>query len=353
MKNLNINCPINRTGYGIASLNFVKELNNHYKISLFPLGGLSVDNRSDYDLIGSLLTNNQSPDPKASTLKIWHQFDLMQRIGNGEYFAMPFFELDTFNPLEKIHLSCPDCLFVSSQWAKDVIENNKITTRTEVIPLGVDRSIFNNEKISKSRKDDKYVFLNIGKWEIRKGHDILLELFNKAFPSEMDVELWILASETTNSYSSAEEISKWKNMYSSSRIKLFSGVNSHSEIAYLIAESDCGLYPSRAEGWNMELLETMSMNKPAIATNYSAHTDFCNKNNSFLIDITDTEPTFDGKAFQKQGNWAKITHKEKDQIIEYMRHCYKNRIVTNTHGIETAKQFSWKNSVDKIMGYIS
>lgn len=353
MKNLNLNCPINRTGYGIASLNFTKELNHSYRISLFPLGGISVDNRQDYDLIGSLLNNNQSPDPKAPTLKIWHQFDLMQRIGNGDYFAMPFFELDTFNSLEKIHLNCPDCLFVSSQWAKDVIKNNNIHTRTEVIPLGVDRSIFNDQKITLSRTDDKYIFLNIGKWEVRKGHDILLELFNKAFPDQNDVELWILASETTNSYSSTEEIAKWKNLYNSPRIKLFSGVNSHIEIAYLIAEANCGLYPSRAEGWNMELLETMSMNKPVITTNYSAHTEFCNEHNSFLVDITDTEPAFDGKAFQKQGNWAKITNKEKDQIIQYMRYCYNNRIMTNASGVETAKQFSWKNSVDNIMGYIS
>ena len=353
MKNLNINCPINRTGYGIASFNFVKELNNHYRISLFPLGGISVDTRQDYDLISNLLSNNQSPEPKGPTLKIWHQFDLMQRIGNGDYFAMPFFELDIFNNLEKIHLSSPDCLFVSSQWAKDVIKNNNINTRTEVIPLGVDRSIFNDQKITLSRTDDKYVFLNIGKWEVRKGNDILLELFNRAFPDQNDVELWILASETTNSYSSAEEIAKWKNLYNSRRVKLFSGVNSHIEIAYLIAEANCGLYPSRAEGWNMELLETMSMNKPVIATNYSAHTEFCNKNNSFLVDITDTEPAFDRKAFQKQGNWAKIGNKEKDQIIEHMRYCYNNRITSNADGIETAKRFSWKNSVYKIMGYIS
>jgi len=353
MKNLNVNCPINRTGYGIASLNIIKELGKYYNIGLFPLGGMFVDNRNDHQTITTYLEKGQFPEPKAPTLKIWHQFDLMQRIGNGKYYAMPFFELDTFNAIEKIHLSCPDMLFVSSQWAKNVIKNNGITTQTEVVPLGVDRTVFNNEKINKTRNDNKYVFLNIGKWEIRKGHDILLELFNKAFPSEKDVELWILASETTNSYSSAEEILKWKTMYNSSRIKLFSGVTTHAEIAYLIAESDCGLYPSRAEGWNMELLESMSMNKPVICTDYSAHSEFCNDKNSFLVNITDTEPAFDGKAFQKQGNWAKITDREKDQIIDYMRYCYNNKIMANSEGVKTAIEFSWKNSAEKIMGYIS
>jgi glycosyltransferase involved in cell wall biosynthesis len=351
-KQLNINCPINRTGYGIASTNIVKALGSKINLSLFPLGSVSVDNRTDHALISAYVHNSQLPDPKAPTLKIWHQFDLLQRIGNGKYYAMPFFELDTFNVLEKIHLSCPDTLFVTSEWAKEVIANNNITTTTEVVPLGVDRDIFNPNKITKTRSDGKYVFLNIGKWEIRKGHDFLLEIFNKAFPSENDVELWILASESTNSYSPPEEIAKWKSMYNNPRVKLFSGVNAHAEIAYLIAESDCGLYPSRAEGWNMELLESMSMDKPVICTNYSAHTEFCNRNNSFLVNITEVEPAFDGKAFKRQGNWAKITNKEKDQMIDYMRYCYSNRITTNSEGVKTAEEFSWKNSAEKIMGYI-
>jgi len=352
MKNLNLNAPINNTGYGIASINISKELEKYYRLSYFPIGGILVDSKYDHDFVINILNNAKMPDPHADTLKIWHQFDLLQRIGRGKYYAMPFFELDMFNDLEKIHLTAPDMVFVSSHWAKNVIKNNNINTPTEVVPLGVDTSIFNHKKIQKTRSDNKYVFLNIGKWEIRKGHDILLELFNKAFPTEKDVELWILASEKTNSYSQTEEINKWKKMYSQDRIKLFSGFNTHQEIAYLIAESDCGLYPSRAEGWNLELLETMSMNKPVICTNYSAHTEFCDQNNAYLVDIDHIEPAFDGKAFQKQGNWAKIDQKQKDQIIQYMRHCYQNRQYTNLSGVETANKFSWNNSAKTIMGYM-
>ena len=50
-------------------------------------------------------------------------------------------------------------------------------------PSGVDRDIFTpNIKIDGSDiSKDKYIFLNIGKWEIRKGHDLLVHIFNKAF----------------------------------------------------------------------------------------------------------------------------------------------------------------------------
>lgn len=351
---INISAAINNTGYGVASFNIIKELSYKHDISLFPLGGASVSTQEDYDLIKKIIDNSAMFDIDAPYVKIWHQFDLSSHIGRGRYFAFPFFELDTFNNLEKNHLSIPDTIIVSSKWAEQVILNN-IKATTKIVPLGVDRNIFNPDNQMKLhfKNPDKYIFLNIGKWEIRKGHDILLELFNSAFPSEQDVELWILASENTNSYSTKEQLEEWKRKYKDKRVRLFDGADSHNDIAHLISNCDCGIYPSRAEGWNLELLETMSMNKPVIATNYSAHTEFCNNQNCFLIDISETEKAFDGKAFQGQGNWAKIGEKEKDQIISHMRHVYKNRINTNPNGVITAKKYSWENSAEALIRCIS
>jgi glycosyltransferase involved in cell wall biosynthesis len=347
MKNLNISCPINKTGYGIASYNILKELSLQSKISYFPIGQPSVDSQADYELVTKLLNNRYSADVNAPYIKIWHQFDLGDHYGKGKYYAYPFFELDTFNDYEKRSMSVPDAFFVSSSWAKDILIKNNITQPIHVAPLGVDRQVF-NENIPKTRNDDKYVFLNIGKWEVRKGHDILLDLLDKAFPNNENVELWILASEITNNYSKPEELIRWKNMYNDDRVKLFSGFETHQEIASLIANADCGLYPSRAEGWNMELLETMSMNKPVITTNFSAHTEFCNNKNAYLIEITETEKAYDGKAFNGQGNWAKIGHQQKEQIIEHMRSCYRNNVISNPQGLETANIFSWTNTASII-----
>lgn len=352
--NITYNSPINSTGYGVASLNILKELSNLSNISLFPIGSPSVTNQTDYDIVKSLLdTNISNLDVKAPTIKIWHQFDLLSRIGNGLYFAYPIFELDTFNDYEKKNLKVPDHIFVSSEWAKNiVIENEIVDSPVSVVPLGVDRNIF-NETIPTTRNDNKYVFLNMGKWEIRKGHDILLDLFNKAFPTETDVELWILASEKTNGYSNENELKEWKNFYASDRVKIFSGFDTQQEIAQLIANADCGIFPSRAEGWNLELLESMSMGKPVISTNFSAHTEFCDSDNCYLVNIDQKEPAYDGKAFQKQGNWAKIGTDQKDQFIEHMRNVYRNRIIFNSNGIKTSLKYSWKNSAQTIIDILN
>jgi glycosyltransferase involved in cell wall biosynthesis len=351
--NINFCAPINQTGYGVASLNILKELSRDHSISLFPIGKPILDNQYDYELILSLYNNQTSSDIHSPYIKIWHQFDLADHYGRGPYYAFPFFELDTFNLREIKHMSVPDVLFITSKWAKEVISNNNIKTNTVVVPLGVDLSVFDYTKYNQPQKD-KYVFLNIGKWEVRKGHDILYDVFKNAFPDETDVELWILASEKTNSYSDTKQLDEWKKIYSQdSRIKLFNGVDSHADIARLISSTDCGIYISRAEGWNLELLETMAMNKPVIATAYSAHTEFCNQYNSYLINITETEKAIDNKAFIGQGNWAKIGNDQIDQTINYMRYVYNNRIKSNIEGLKTAQLFSWKNSADIISGCIN
>jgi glycosyltransferase involved in cell wall biosynthesis len=352
--NINYAAPLNYTGYGVAGFNILKALHElNHNISYFPIGTPAVDTKEEYDMIISMLKNqNESLDIHAPYIKIWHQFDLADHVGRGKYYAYPFFELDTFNGREKKHLNIPDEIFVSCNWAKEIIQNNGIKTPVSVVPLGVNREIF-NENIPRTRLDSKYVFLTIGKWEIRKSHDLLPNIFKKAFPNQDDVELWILAAEHTSSYSNEEEITKWKQFYQADNIKVIPGVKSKNEVAELISNSDCGLYISKAEGWNLELLESMSMSKPVIATNYSAHTEYCNSENSFLVDIDNTEPAFDGKVFQRQGQWAKIDQKQIDQTIEYMRHVYNNKIVTNINGVKTAEKLSWQNSASIISRCIS
>lgn len=352
--NINLNIPINDTGYGVVSKNICKELSKENTISLFPIGQPSAKNRQEYDMYMEMLNNSITFDASAPTLKIWHQFDLAQRIGKGRYTAFPFFELDTFDDREKHQMKVPDQFLVASKWAKDVMESNGITQSIKVVPMGVDRSIFDSSLYENEiANKDKYIFLTIGKWEVRKSHDILDNIFIKAFPNEQDVELWILAAEHTSSYCTKQEIEEWKNKYSKdSRIRIIGGVETQKDIAKIIQYSDCGLYISKAEGWNLELLETMSMNKPCIATNYSGHNEFCNNDNCFLVDIKELEPAFDGKAFKKQGNWAKIDDNNIEQTIQHMRYVYNNNIKTNEYGLETAKKLSWENTAKQISEFL-
>ena len=64
--------------------------------------------------------------------------------------------------------------------------------------------------------------------------------------------------------------------------------------------------PVPREGWNLGLLECMSVGLNVIATAYSAHTEFATEANCRLVRVDETEPAHDGQWCKGQGNWAKL-----------------------------------------------
>lgn len=344
--NLHLMAPIGFTGYGYASYNMLSSLFEEHNVALTTIGQPNAENEEQAKLINAS-TNLVSMIPYDSPcLKIWHQFDLLTRVGSGRYLAFPFFEVDKFNQKEIHHLNFADEIIVSSEWATQILEDNNINKTTHIVPMGVDTTIFDH---TQKNETQNYVFMTVGKWEKRKAHDTIIECFNKAFTAKDDVELWLA---TSNPFLNKEEENQWLNLVEQSplrnKIKVFPRMKTHAHLAELMSYSNCGIYISRGEGWNLELLETMAMNKPVIASNFSAHTEYCNSDNSFLVDIDEKELAVDNKWFFGNSQWAKIGQSQIDQTIEHMKFCYKNNVKTNEKGLETAGKLSWKNSANKL-----
>ena len=353
---LNLQAPINQLGYGIAGINILKALQSGgVEVSFFPVGQPQVTNQTDADAVRKGLETAQMFDPQAPCIKIWHQNQMAERIGSGKFIGFPIFELDTFSDLEKHHLNSCDELIVCSQWAKQVCldklhmsPNGHIyldaDAKVHVVPLGVDTKLFQGLS---DRQDDKTIFFNCGKWEIRKGHDILINAFKKVLEHGEDAELWMMC---TNPFNSPQEDSKWHQLYNHPKVKLIPRAETQAEVYNIMSKVDCGVFPSRGEGWNLELLEMMAAGKHVVATDYSAHTEFCTKENAGLVSIKDTESAFDGKWFFGQGNWAKIgAHEELDLYMKMMKYILDKKGTVNLAGIETAKKFSWQNTAREMI----
>jgi len=363
---INIVSPINQLGYGITGLNIVKALSKKTEVSLWPIGQPSVTSQEDADIISSSIANAKMPNFDAPCIKIWHQHDMTQFVGRGTKIGFPIFELDAFNDHENHHLYYPDKLFVCSEWAKEVVVSNLynryktmgVRENVHVIPLGVDESIFSlDTNVSES---ENTIFFNCGKWEVRKGHDILIEAFCNAFKESDNVELWMMCE---NPFYSESEENEWKNLYLNSKlgdkIKLIERVPNQQEVYNIMSKTDCGVFPSRGEGWNLEALEMMACGKRLIITDYSAHTEFCTKENSFLVTIKDKEMAYDGKWFHgKVGQWAKIGDEEVAEISKYMRkvhflkHKYKVKLTNNQDGVKTAKKYNWDHTAELILRHV-
>jgi glycosyltransferase involved in cell wall biosynthesis len=238
-------------------------------------------------------------------------------------------------------MQTPDVLMVSCKWAQEIC--NKYGIDAEVVPMGVDRDIFKPEL---RKLNNSFEVLNCGKWEVRKGHDILAEVFAEAFPDEKDVGLNLL---TANPFLTNEETSAWRQYYydtvGAGRVTCYGSIDTHQDVARIMNDCTIGIFPSRAEGWNMEALEMLSCGKHIIITNYSAHTEYCTKENSFLIDIDNLEPAYDGKWFFGESQWVEIGHKQKKDMVEALRFYYEQwkqgKVLLNSSGIQTAIDLSW------------
>ena len=356
---LNIIAPINPLGYGVTGLNIVKALYSvDNTVGLYVLGESYLTSKEDADIIRACNKNGMTPNWNYPCLRIWHQHDMSMFVGNGEKIGFPIFELEHFDDLEKYHLSHLDAIFVCSNWAKQVILKNIDISDDKVIvvPLGVDRSVFKTCETNK--ENGPTVFFNCGKWEIRKGHDVLCDIFDEAFSQDDNVELWLMCH---NPFLSQEQDQEWKDLYVSrlgNKVRFINRVASQSEVYNIMCQVDCGIFPARTEGWNLEALELMSCGKHIIISNNTGHTEFCNNENSMLVDLDTEEVAYDGKWFHgNKGNWPAISEENKNQFVKHMKSVHELKqsqsLNINSAGVETAKTFSWENSASKIVDYIN
>ena len=280
---LNISAPINDTSYGYTSINFISQfLMQGIDIAIDPIGPC----KETIETSKPFFTNGNS-------LRLFHQHDIHSRIGTGKHFGFPIFELDNFSTKEIRSIQACDEIIVCSKWAKGVM-SNFFSGPIHVCPLGVDSNMF----FPKPTNSYTTRFLNIGKWEVRKGHDILIECFNKAFGPKDNVELWMVPS---NRFLTPQEQRYWERLYNHPKVKILPRLETQKHLVNIINKVDFGIFPSRAEGWNLGLLEMMSCGKHVICTNYSGHTEFTDKDCASLIEIDKLESAYDAKWFFNQG----------------------------------------------------
>jgi len=347
--NLIYNTPLNFLGYGVVGTQFLKQLYKISNICLFPIGNIDVREEEATSIIKEThyAHNAFFEFDKTPILKIFHQHSLFERPGNGKLYGFPIFELDTFTDLELASLNQCDELIVCSHWAKEVIKRYITGVKVSVIPLGVDRDIFKPQ----TNDNKTYTFFNIGKLSKNKGHDILASAFNKAFDQKDNVQLKLLCN---NPFLNPQEKTYWTELFTRSKlankIHFVSNLSAHQEVADFINSCDCGVFPARAEGWNLGLLESMACGKPVITTNYSGHTEYCTNDNAYLIDIdsNNLELANDGKWFKGQGSWACIDDIEEESLISHLRYCYDNTLRENLHGVSTAEHFTWHEAGKKL-----
>ena len=95
----------------------------------------------------------------------------------------------------------------------------------------------------------------------------------------------------------------------------------------------------------------------AIATDYSAHTEYLTPANARLIEIDELEDARDPRwtstySTRGTGQWAHLGARQVEQLVHHLREVHEDRVAgrlgRNDTGIETARSFSWANTATAI-----
>ena len=346
--------PHSRTGYGVTGAHLLRALQEKgVPVAFFPIGGVDPTLTANPLLSAALQAQDNFPID-APSVRLAQQFDLALHAGRGARVAFTIFETDVFTSRERHHLRMQDAVLVCSPWAREIcVANGLAPSAVHVVPLGVDREIYHPGVVPRQRwQADETVFMQVGKLESRKGQLDLLRAFEAAFTPGDRVRLVLICHNPFLRKDHFEAaLAPFRTSVMARHITLhLTELATSRDVAAMMAAADCGVFPSRAEGWNLEALEMLAMGKTLIVSNATAHTAFLTSANARLIEMGPPERLAGG---QHPGSWPSWTSAQHEQLVHHLRAVHAERRagtgLRNDAGIETAMRHSWAASAEAVL----
>lgn len=221
-----------------------------------------------------------------------------------------------------------DEIWVYSTWVRDCYLASGIPgDKVKVIPLGVDTQLFHPEGARYPLKTKRrFRFLYLGGTIHRKGIDILLRAYLKAFRSSDDVCL-VIKGQSGYTYLGSElhEVlgSIAQEDPHSPEIEYLTPALDEKDLASLYRACDAFVMPYRGEGFGLPMAEAMASGLPVIATGRGAAMDFLAEDRAYLIpsvrmDI-DSVPVGDFRP-SAPGFW--LEEPEEAAVVDLLRGVY-------------------------------
>ena len=230
-----------------------------------------------------------------------------------------------------------DFLIAGSTWSQQVLAKQGIDST--VVCQGVDPLLFNEGHATKQFLKDHFVVFSGGKFEYRKGQDLVIKAFQIFHEKHKDVVLitawfnqwldtmrtmeaspYIKFTTTATDYQEVVEHTLLENGIALNRA-LVLGPAPNPMFASVYQNSDVGVFPNRAEnGTNLVLMEYMACGKPAIVSDFAGHKDVAHEENAILLRQIKPINVYVKEEFI--ANWGEPTVSD---IVDRLKWAYHNR----------------------------
>jgi glycosyltransferase involved in cell wall biosynthesis/GT2 family glycosyltransferase len=236
-------------------------------------------------------------------------------------------------------------VFASSDFTKKALIDGGVTTPIKIVKHGVNYEDF---PYLKRKGDGTFNFMTSGDLSTRKGTDVLLNAFRRAFPNERDVHLIIKTNRTL----------EWGKLTlpHDNRIEIITDRLKPDAYLDLLRKAHCFVFPSRSEGFGLPSLEAMSTGIPTIIHNWSALTSQVNDRYGYSIGTSKqfkADPDRYPKEYGDIGDWGEPHEKE---LADTMRHVYENQKEAYQKGkkasIWVENEWTWEKPIKEMMADI-
>lgn len=231
-----------------------------------------------------------------------------------------------------------DVVVAGSRWCEEVLQSYGLR-KTRTIIQGVDPAIFHPRDAGKDYFKDRFVVFSGGKFELRKGQDLVLRAFRHLAQKYDDVLLvisWFNAWPASMHSMAASPYIRFETPNGDypgfiRRLLTANGIapekvlslppKPNVTMARIYGNTDIGLFPNRCEGGtNLVLMEYMACGKPVLASFNSGHRDILTDENALVVRrmkkmnlLRDGAPT------------AVWDDPDLDEVVEKLEWAYLNR----------------------------
>jgi glycosyltransferase involved in cell wall biosynthesis len=298
---------------------FARMLSAGFSHSEIPFKSTILQDNFSLDL--KLSENASEINISEDALNIWNvnldQIESVRKsfghnsINNGINIGVCFWELSRLDPKLQLGLKWFDGIWVASNFILETFARyyEKRLVRIPTV-IDIDHS---NKRISRDFlkiSADLFVVLVMFDFNSvieRKNPYAAIESFLLAFGDDADVLLLIKSSNSEFNLLESEALN-----YYVSKFRNIQHIDTNypkSDISKIYSASDCHLSMHRSEGLGLNLMKSMKLGVPVIATNYSGNTDYMNEQNSLLVDfnlveVGSTLPKAKHAIYSKDFVWA-------------------------------------------------
>jgi glycosyltransferase involved in cell wall biosynthesis len=173
-----------------------------------------------------------------------------------------------------------------SEHVRKIMVDNGVAVPLGVCSSGVDHWDDVLADSSYQVQGKGFRFLHVSSCFPRKGVDVLLRAYGKAFSCNDDVSLIIktFANPHNKVHEWLEEARKLNPLYP--EVHIIEGDIKDAQVKQLYVSCNALLAPSRAEGFGLPLAEAMLMGIPVVTTAWGGQLDFCNEKTAWLVDYS-------------------------------------------------------------------